>query len=199
MNVTINAEGRADCGGIDGQTTVQDLLDAVDQFLQAHPLPCQTCADSCCKKHWAVEVDNVAARRLAGEDARDFMRSRLKQKWNYALDFRQLVLKKHGPCPYVTEAGLCSVYEKRPVICRLYICCPRSERYDRLREVVAATYLQALVFERNMLHQDLSARTLAKYRQNPALGAADYSLPLADVIAYGQWMGWLEDTTHAEG
>ncbi len=194
MNVFLNAEGAVDCGGIGGQTTVQDLLDAVDLFLQAHPLPCQECSDSCCKKHWAVEVDNVAARRMAGEGADEFLRNRLKLKWNYALGFRQLVLKKKGPCPFVTEASLCSIYGIRPVICRLYVCCPRSDRYDRLRETVAATYLQALVFERTMNTRELTDRTIQKYRQNPAVGAADYSLPLTEVIAYGRWMGWLDET-----
>ena len=194
MYVFLNDQGAVDCGSIDRQTTVQDLLDAVDLFLQAHPLPCQACADSCCKKHWAVEVDNVAARRMAGESADEFLRSRLKQKWNYALGFRQLVLRKEGPCPFVTEASLCSIYAKRPVICRLYVCCPRSDRYDRLRETVAATYLQALVFERNMRTRELTDRTIQNYQQNPAIGAADYSLPLSEVIAYGRWMGWLDET-----
>lgn len=198
MNVCLNGDGQVDCRGMDGQTTVQDLLDAVDRFLAEHPLPCDRCAESCCKKHWAVEVDNVAARRLAGEgNVAAFVRSRLKTKWNYALDFRQYVLRKQGACPFVSQENRCSVYAARPLICRLYVCSPRSERYDSLRGAVAATYLQALVFEQNMREKQLSEKTLRKYRRNPALGAIEYRLTLSEIIKYGYRMGWVDGPEEA--
>lgn len=193
MNVFRNAASQVDCIGIDERTTVQDLLDAVDMYIQDHPLPCHDCANGCCRKPWAVEVDNVAACRIAGTTVGDFVRDRMMPKWNHALGFRQFVLKKGGECPLVSADNRCTIYEKRPVICRLYLCAPKSDRYNYLREVVAATYLQALVFEQNMRDRQFSARTLAKYRRNPAVGADDYSLPLQAIILYAQRMGWLDE------
>ena len=57
---------------------------------------------------------------------------------------------------------------------------------------MAAVYLQALVFEQAIRTKTLSPRTLAKYRQNPALMAEDYSMELAHILDYARWMGWVE-------
>lgn len=201
MKVFPDAEGRTTYDRISPSSTVQDLLDAVDACLEAHPLPCHACAESCCKKPWAVEADNVFVRRFAGEeaDARGrFVRERLKLKLNRSMEFNQYVLDKKAECPFVTQENRCRVYGVRPVICRLYVCTPRDRRYDVLRGLVAATYLQALVLEENLRGGGLSQSTEVRYRRNPALHASDYSLPLAAVLDYAQNVGWLDEEDRRE-
>jgi Fe-S-cluster containining protein len=201
MRLYLDPSGKVDYDEIPDNATVQDLLDAVDTFLVAHPLPCNDCPESCCKKVWAVEVDNVAARRLAGggdEALAVFVREKLVLKRNRAMGFNQYVLNKKMLCTYVTQGNRCAAYAKRPVICRLFICAPKSYRYNQTRELIAATFLQALVMEENKRSKQLSERTIRRYRQNPALFAVDYAMKLKDVFAYARRMGWREDGEQAE-
>jgi Fe-S-cluster containining protein len=201
MRLFLDLSGKVDYDKIPNGATVQDLLDAVDTFLLSHPLPCDACPDSCCKKTWAVEVDNVAARRLSdGGDAAlaAFVREKLVLKRNRSMGFRQYVLDKKTLCTYVTQGNRCNAYDNRPVICRLFICAPKSYRYNKSREVIAAAFLQALVMEENMRGRQLSDATLRRYRQNPALLAADYAVRLKDVFAHARRVGWMEDGEQQE-
>lgn len=194
MKLCLDPTGKLDYEALAPEDTVQDLLDAVDVFLNAHPLPCFDCAESCCRKAWAVEVDNVFVRRHAGEGeaAGRFVRERLKLKFNGPMEFNQYVLNKKTDCDFILPDNHCKVYGIRPVICRLYVCVPRGRRYDLVRGLVAATYLQALVMEEKLRHGGQKPETERRYRRNPALFAGDYSLKLMDILSYSERMGWLE-------
>ena len=195
MDLTINTEGRVDYDQISESTTVQDLLDAVDFFLRDNPLPCAACGDSCCKNPWSVEVDNVSVRRLCRGDERrttEFIRDKLVRKTNRIHEIEQFVLKKDGACLFVTEANLCLVYEHRPLICRLYLCNPKSYRYNVLRQIIGSTFLSALVLEAGLREPKPSRLTKRGRRENPAVYAGDYTVLLADILDYAQSQGWLD-------
>jgi Fe-S-cluster containining protein len=201
LKLLLDASCKLNYDAISPEDTVQTLLDAVDVFLDANPLPCFSCAESCCKKPWAVEVDNVFVHRHTRGDeeaAQKFVRERLKLRLNRGMGFHQYVLDKKTNCDFITEENRCRVYGLRPVICRLYVCTPKSYRYNQARELVAATYLQALVFEENMSSKQLSPDTLRRYRRNPVLGASDYSCLLHDIFNYAIRTGWLIEKDRRE-
>jgi Fe-S-cluster containining protein len=195
MRIFLDSSGKMNYNELSPGATVRDLLDAADAFFAVCPPPCQACAHSCCKKSWAVEVDNVAARRLFGGEVQP---GKLVLKLNHAMGIMQYVLDKKAACPFVTQENRCTAYGARPLICRLYTCAPKSRRYDQLREMVAATFLRALVMEQNMRRNPLSQRTLRDYRLNPALEARDYAVPLEDVLDYAQRAGWLDEGERRE-
>lgn len=195
MELFINQEGQVDYEQAEANTTVQDLLDAIDRFLSVHPLSCPVCEHSCCKNPWSVEVDNVSVRRLCYADSgliAEFVQHKLLKKKNHAWDIDQFVLKKDAACTFVTESNRCTIYEKRPVICRLYMCSPKSYRYNLLRELIGCTFLRALVLEDRMRQKPYSMRTIRRYKKNPAVFAIDYQVRLADVFDYAQDEGWLD-------
>lgn len=180
---------------ITGETTVQDLLDAIDLFLSDHPLSCEKCGESCCKKSWSVEMDNVCVNRLCSRDEdaiSKFIQEKLVKKKNHFLEFDQYIFKKEQNCCYVTEGNLCTIYGQRPLICRLYVCSAKSHRYNVIRELTGAAYLKALVLEEKMRRNEFTKRTVNRYRRNPAFLAKDYHIRLADIINYAQEEGWLD-------
>jgi hypothetical protein len=195
MKLVLDTEGKINYDKISRYTTVQELLDAIDLFLAAHPLPCGQCEESCCKKSWAVEMDNVCVNRLCGGDsgaASHFVQDKLVLKKNYFRQFHQYVLKKKLNCSFITQANLCTIYEQRPVICRLYICSDKSYRYNVLRELIGGTYLKALVTEDKMRNRKFTPRTVNRYRSNPAVFAKDYNILLDDIFSYAAGEGWLD-------
>lgn len=194
MKLLLNKEGKIDYDKLDKDTTVKDVLEAIDIFLNENPLPCSKCEESCCKKDWSVEMDNICVNRLSNwsdEVAVSFVRDRLVKKKNYSMEFQQYVLNKEKSCSFITKSNLCTIYENRPIICRLYICSPKSYRYNLLRELIGSTYLKALVLEDRKRNNDFSERTIRKYKRNPALGAKDYDILLKDIFIYAEEEGWL--------
>lgn len=45
-------------------------------------------------------------------------------------DFRMLKVKDNGECTYLGENG-CTIYERRPYMCRIYDCREQSQMYTR--------------------------------------------------------------------
>jgi Fe-S-cluster containining protein len=197
----INDQQKVDYDNIDDATTVKDLLDAIDIFLKDNPLPCNSCEESCCKKAWSVEMDNVCVNRLSkgsNEEAINFVENKLIKKKNYYRDFYQYVLNKEKDCLFITESNLCTIYEERPIICRLYICSAKSYRYNMLRELVGTTYLKALILEHGMRTHEFTQRTINKYKRNPAVGAKDYDILLEDILRYAEEEGWIDSEERQE-
>jgi Fe-S-cluster containining protein len=195
MKILLDSEGKVNYDEIFGYTTVQELLDAVDIFLNDNPLHCDKCRESCCKKPWAVEVDNVCVNRLCNwdnEKAGKFVQDKLFMKENISKEFDQYVLRKDVNCNYISDKNLCTIYEQRPVICRLYICTAKSYRYNVIRELISAAYLKALVSEEEMRSNHFSEEELNMHKRNPAFLAKGYDALLDDMFRYAQEEGWID-------
>ncbi|MDP4180901.1 MAG: YkgJ family cysteine cluster protein [Bacillota bacterium] len=195
MKVLLDDEGNVNYDKITRSSTVQELLDAIDIFLKDNELHCDKCEDSCCKKPWAVEFDNVCVNTLCNWDnnaVRDFIQDKLVMKENFFKQFDQYVLKKDANCNFVTKTNLCSIYEQRPIICRLFICSAKSHRYNVIRELIGAAYLEALVSEEKIRNIYITHTILDMIKRNPAVLAKDYSVLLDDIILYAQEEGWLD-------
>ncbi|AVK46772.1 MULTISPECIES: YkgJ family cysteine cluster protein [Clostridium] len=194
MKLLFDGEGKVNYDKIAKNTTVKDVLDAIDIFLNNNPLDCNGCEESCCKKSWSVEMDNVCVNKLSNWDneaASNFVQERLVKKRNYYRDFDQYVLDKKTDCNFITETNLCTIYEERPVICRLYICSARSYRYNVIRELIGSTYLKALVLEEKIRKNDFPEQTIDKYKRNPAVFAKEYDILLEEIFDYAEDEGWL--------
>ncbi|NMF05693.1 YkgJ family cysteine cluster protein [Clostridium beijerinckii] len=194
MKLLFDDEGKVNYDKITKNTTVKDVLDAIDIFLSNNPLDCNGCEESCCKKSWSVEMDNVCVNKLSkwdNEAASNFVQEKLVKKRNYYRDFDQYVLDKKTDCNFITETNLCTIYGERPVICRLYICSERSYRYNVIRELIGSTYLKALVLEEKMRKNDFPEQTIDKYKRNPAVFAKEYNILLEEIFDYAEDEGWL--------
>lgn len=195
MKLLIDIEGKINYDKITKHSTVQDLLEAIDIFLNDNTLSCDKCQDNCCKKTWSVEMDNVCVNRLCNwdkESARNFVQDKLLMKENMYREFDQYVLNKETNCNYISATNFCTIYDKRPIICRLYICSPKSYRYNVIRELISGAYLKALVMEEKMRNSHFTQRMDNQYGSNPAVFARNYNILLEDVLNYAQEEGWLD-------
>lgn len=195
MILFTDGEAKLNYDKITGDSTVQDLLDAIDLFLSGQPLACRECGESCCKKSWAVEMDNVCVNRLCNNDenaASQFIHDKLVKAKNHFLEFDQYIFKKGKNCRYVTDGNLCTIYEQRPLICRLYVCSAKSRRYNVIRELAGAVYLKALILEERMRGKKFARNPVSRYKKNPAFLAKDYNIRLADILDYARAEGWLD-------
>jgi len=116
MNLIFDAEGKVNYDKINKNTTAKDVLDAVDVFLNNNPLDCNGCEESCCKKAWSVEMDNICVNKISNwndEVALEFVQEKLVKKRNYCRDFDQYVLNKKTNCNFITETNLCTIYEDK--------------------------------------------------------------------------------------
>ena len=146
-------------------------------------------------------MDNVCVNKLSDwndELALDFVQNKLIKKKNYCRDFDQFVLNKKTNCNFITDSNMCTIYENRPVICRLYICTPKSYRYNVLRELIGSTYLKALVLEDKIRNNNFTDRTINKYKRNPAVFAKEYNISLEDIFNYGEEEGWIDSEERNE-
>ncbi|NRZ12725.1 hypothetical protein [Clostridium beijerinckii] len=83
MKLLFDDEGKVNYDKITKNTTVKDVLDAIDIFLSNNPLDCNGCEESCCKKSWSVEMDNVCVNKLSNWDneaASNFVQEKLVKK-----------------------------------------------------------------------------------------------------------------------
>jgi Fe-S-cluster containining protein len=201
MKIFLDDNTEVNYDRISENTTVSDVLEAVDIFLKSNPLDCVGCEESCCRKAWSVEVDNICVKALCNGDqklAAAFVKEKLVMKENFARDFDQYVLNKSKECTYIDAENRCSIYGKRPVICRLYVCCNKSRRYNILREIVASTFLEALVLEDEVNSSKCTADIIEKnkieeYKRNPAVFAESYDISLEKIFLYAEEAGWLDD------
>lgn len=191
MRLFMDNDGKVNFDAIFRDTTVNDLLNGVDEFLGSNIQSCEKCRESCCTKPWSFGFDNVCVKRLAGKNSEavsSFVKENLIPKENIIKEFDQFVLDKHRKCHYITEANRCRIYDKRPIICRLYTCIPKSNRYNLIREITGAVFLEALVIEEEIKSEDESKQHFV----NPAVNAEDYNILLSDIIEYACETGWLD-------
>ena len=86
MKLLFDAEGKVNYDEINENTTVKEVLASIDVFLNDNPLTCDKCDESCCKKSWSVEMDNVCVNKLSNwnnEAALDFVGKKLVKKKAY--------------------------------------------------------------------------------------------------------------------
>lgn len=123
----------------DQDATVADLVAALQipaddpTILKPHHKQryhvCRGCINNCCKHNYIV-IDLVAAERLAvvfGLTLNLFA----KRYLSLAPDILFPELKRR-PCPFL-EHNICTVYDARALICRLYLCTPMTDRLEKLR------------------------------------------------------------------
>lgn len=139
QNIHIEGETGLDIIVVNSEATVEDLLQALQApaddprvykpLLRERYGRCAGCLYNCCKSN-DIPLDLIAALSLAdslGLTLKRFAQAYLKLDSSVVFpEFRK------RPCPFLSN-NLCTVYEARALICRLYICTPMSDRLERLR------------------------------------------------------------------
>lgn len=189
MEIYLNNEHKVDYKGITENTSVQDLINAVIEYANTREKQCANCKATCCKQgpYWQINVDNVCVKKNAGfkeDNIERFINNKLVTNQNH-----MYILKKIKSCRFLNGFNKCSIYDKKPICCTLYLCDKLSEEYNLLRNLTGYSFEAALVYEELIkmeLKAGISMESINKYfekeLQNPAYGAKDYDIPLIKVL-----------------
>lgn len=125
---------------LEPDATLQDLVDAIQPYagcagdihkLQlGGPGDCKGCVNNCCNTS-IIAPDPIGFDRMArrmGLSAEAFLADRFDQD---GLAHGVVRLQSY-PCTFLSEERICTIYEDRALICRLFICCPIAPALENL-------------------------------------------------------------------
>lgn len=183
MKIFLNDNKEIDYVELNSTTTVQDLLNAIDEFLEANPLDCEHCKERCCKRY-AIEVDNVFVRaNCRGNDDR-FIDTKLK----YDQKLNKFCTNGKKYCRYLNGLEKCDLYKTRPLICRLYMCYSYSKHYLLLQSLISHVFTTALMVEWGARVTGKSVMDVEPTPiTNPVVNADDYSIRIQEIMPWSEY------------
>lgn len=117
-------------------TAIQEATDDADVYkpqLKGLYGICAGCKTNCCRQH-DITPDYLAVKRIAQIQNLTF--KEFAERWlDVSADSAFPQFRKR-PCPFL-QNNLCSVYEQRALICRLYLCTPMGDSLEKLRAAVS--------------------------------------------------------------
>lgn len=197
MQFTRNADNKLDYIKLSPSDSVQSISDALQQYLNFYPLSCDSCKESCCSV-FPIRPDNVFMKQ---PEFFPVEKQQCNGNWflKDALDFenRLYVMPKketsNGAICYYCNDGKCTIYNERPILCRLYTCISISDRWNELLNIIVQAYKNALEYE--IMEQTVRLRggKVSPHpieERNPALYADDYSLQIGKLLHWSNENGW---------
>lgn|GEM_PF-3933996 len=210
---------------LEPDATLQDLIQALQPFAECHgevyklqlkgPGQCRGCVDSCCTTS-IIAPDSVGFSAVAsalGLTESEFLAAHCDP---VHLERGQVRFYSR-PCEFLSADGLCTIYQVRPLVCRLFICCTLSPALEALLQNALGASLAATVhhltghellahfahptpgaesdvgFERLYATWVVHAPTgnevqVPAWHENPFLGAGSYAeIPLWSLVTSDDW------------
>lgn len=185
MRFIFNADHLLDIVELSPTDSIQSICDTLQSFLDENPLNCDSCRNSCCRL-FPIRPDNVFIKKT-------FPRTKIQnvlafKDRQYTMPF---IEDSQGLLCEYNCSGKCSIYQTRPVICRLYTCLPVTEKWSSLLDIIAQSYKNALEYE--IMEQTVKSignrgvmLDLPEERSNPALYADDYAVQIGEILNWAQ-------------
>lgn len=191
MKVYINDAGELTCEMPLAQSTVAELIAAVEHFCLAS-INCSICMSTCCAG-FIVYADNVFIRNYASMTLQtmgelDTVDAVLRA---ISLDGKTMKWfvpqKADGKCHFLSYTGRCLIYNIRPLVCRMHVCRPNEPHYKLIKDLLYFAYQEALTYEMiNLLSTTKSPEPEYWTRVNPLLGANTYDANILETVAWSQ-------------
>lgn len=108
----------------------REVVELLERITTSDPVPCGTCT-ACCRGRTEVHILTDHGDRIEDYD---------RLQVHLPTGRMMLSFKDNGDCAYL-EDGKCSIYDKRPAVCRAFDC--RRERYafnEKSRREMAIQY-----------------------------------------------------------
>jgi Fe-S-cluster containining protein len=191
MIVFINSQGELTCSGLGISTSVSDMINAVLDFCEKH-VDCAACRQTCCAG-LTVYPDHIFLDRLL-----QLSRHSLSDQDLAALPTRLLRFDKDagkwflpqsddGCCKFLSRTNRCTIYEARPLVCRLHICGKIESGFKQVKNNIYFAYQDALRLEMTRWLQPEPSSAANVWRTaNPALSVASYNVPVAAIQSWIQ-------------
>ncbi len=203
MDIYLNGEGKMDFTELNKQTTIKDYLDEIDNFLEKNPVSCFSCEENCCARDWNIELDIVFFNRYL------VLRDKFDRIIDDLISINKLLrpVFKDSPCKFLNNNNLCSIYQKRPFICRAYNCYPETERYKILKDLILEGLNYCLLVKLQLQGKHLKLKgkidkDLYQINNKLPLSITDYQITIYELVKsiknllddyrYKKFSGYLE-------
>jgi len=189
----------------DPEATVQDYIDALERFIEENTCyrsrvpdlaSCYSC-DLCCRER--IPVTLVDAVRLSDRGLQETVANLLHVFVDGRVVDITMGLDETGRCIFLDRGKrLCTAYQKRPLVCRTFICCPSTRKARQLREEIVNAGEDELVRawfgikgknRSPIIHEGVAPRPHpADYAKTAFYGVDEYSrVKLKKVCSPGLW------------
>lgn len=160
--------------------SVQDLLDAIDNYIEDNSLPCTVCTDNCCKRKWDIQIDEVFVKNNAKN--RDWF----IEKYLTVTKRNDFVFNKKGTCKFLNGNNRCEVHSTRPLCCRMYTCYNESKRLELLKGLVCSAYYFAFSYNYIYLKNkdEIDKDVIEDWKLNPAFLTGDYFVKIDPILKW---------------
>lgn len=178
---------------LEPDATLQDLVDAIQPYagcagdlhkLQLRgPGDCKGCVNNCCNTS-IIAPDPIGFHRMArrtGLSAEAFLADRFDPE-----GLAHGVVRLHSyPCTFLSADRICTIYEDRALICRLFLCCPISPALENLLQNALGAGLASLAHR--LREQGLLGDLHPDGYRSDNLAAASYEAAFDRY--YRRWVG----------
>lgn len=145
LKLFLNKDNEVDISGLNKESTVLDFFDAIDNFLNENPLPCETCKQHCCKGRFKINMDSVSAKKLSKGKMERIIPKLFVDMGENKLEI--YIVAGHKQCRHLSGLARCLVYRDRPAICRTYMCIPQSQNFKIVDLSIVAEMHHAMRIE----------------------------------------------------
>lgn len=122
------------------EATLADYVTALDRWQQQYLADCKGC-DSCCHERAPLGLPDYY-QAIRGQKNPPSLEQWLKEtaQWQALTDGAAditLAQQKSGACKFLDlKQKICTIHDKRPLVCHTHVCLPKSHRAAWLREAV---------------------------------------------------------------
>jgi len=177
MNIFFSKPDFCECDKINVSDTVEDFIFEIETFCRnAYSMQiCKNCTQVCCKSD-DVWIDNVFYRKYKNSD--------IGTRFDRTTDDYVKLRTDGNACNFLQKNGQCSIYQTRPLICRIFLCNEGRETYFYgIMNAINYTYTDALHKEFLYKQKELDINKLSN---NPALFAKNYETTILQCVDFAK-------------
>lgn len=174
---------------INSADTVQDYLDALDEYLKREPLPCRECNNNCCKRsNWSIAVDNVYFLKKTKNNIHNI--DKFFKRECYQISKNKNLMPHYSiknpfksSCKDLNGLNQCSIYNNRPLVCRTYTCIKKDDKLELMSNLISET--AKFAFSYNCVYIRTGNLFFKEYyEKNPFYNKYDYNVPIKEILEY---------------
>jgi Fe-S-cluster containining protein len=103
-------------------------------------IDCGKGCSACCHINVEVSIPEAILVAMDVGQAEDPRRATIKETVDAVAGLSDMARSRTGlPCPFLTQDGACSVYQRRPIACRTYLSPDRERCHRALKNAIAGT------------------------------------------------------------
>ncbi|MEG2411263.1 MAG: YkgJ family cysteine cluster protein [Clostridium sp.] len=176
IELFLTEDKKIDFKCINNNETLESYLESIEKLIASNPINCSQCTESCCKKSWNIIVDVPFMQRVANNEKEkiiELFNSKLKcDMLDEDIETARIKFDKKLNCPFIDENNICTIYEQRPLTCKVFVCFGDSKKHSFFKLMIRS------------FMTTLAVKMYFDYVKNEELSDLVFEVDYKDVIKY---------------